>query len=80
VALAFGHPQDYLGLALEIAGDALTESQMAETFSRVIGRPVQVVADTSPRSADPENQKMRSGSTKKVTKPTSRRCASGTPR
>lgn len=59
VALAFAHPRDYLGLALEIAGDELTESQMAETFSRVIGRPVQVVADTSPRSAEPENQKMR---------------------
>ena len=59
VALAFAHPQDYLGLALEIAGDELTESLIAETFSRVIGRPVQVVADTSPRSAEPENQKMR---------------------
>ena len=58
VALAFAHPQDYVGVALEIAGDELTESQMAETFSRVIGRPVQAVVDTSPRSADPENQKM----------------------
>jgi uncharacterized protein YbjT (DUF2867 family) len=58
VALAFAHPQDYLGLGLEIAGDELTESQIAENFSRVIGRPVQIVADTSPRSADPENQKM----------------------
>ncbi|HLY29340.1 MAG TPA: NmrA/HSCARG family protein [Aggregatilineales bacterium] len=59
VALAFAQKQDYLGLALEIAGDELTESQMAATFSRVIGRPVNIVPDTSPRSADPENQKMR---------------------
>jgi uncharacterized protein YbjT (DUF2867 family) len=40
-ALAFERPQGYLGKAIEIAGDELTEPQIAETFSRVIGRPVQ---------------------------------------
>jgi uncharacterized protein YbjT (DUF2867 family) len=39
-ALAFEHPQDYLGQTIELAGDELTEPQIAETFTRVIGRPV----------------------------------------
>ncbi len=39
-ALAFERPDEFIGTALEIAGDALTEQEMAETFSRVIGRPV----------------------------------------
>jgi uncharacterized protein YbjT (DUF2867 family) len=43
VALAFANPQQYLGKTIELAGDALTESQTAETFSKVIGRPVSLV-------------------------------------
>jgi uncharacterized protein YbjT (DUF2867 family) len=41
-ALAFDQPGEYLGRSLEIAGDELTEAQIAETLTRVIGRPVQV--------------------------------------
>jgi uncharacterized protein YbjT (DUF2867 family) len=41
-ALAFANPQEYLGRTLEIAGDELTESQTAETFAKVIGRPISV--------------------------------------
>ena len=41
-ALAFANPNDYLGKTIELAGDALTEAQLAETFSKVIGRPVQL--------------------------------------
>src|SRR5215207_1763622 len=40
VALAFANPEQYLGRTIELAGDALTESQIAETFATVIGRPV----------------------------------------
>jgi uncharacterized protein YbjT (DUF2867 family) len=40
VALAFEKPEQYLGKTIELAGDALTESQLAETFAKVIGRPV----------------------------------------
>jgi uncharacterized protein YbjT (DUF2867 family) len=40
VALAFANPKLYLGRTIELAGDALTESQTAETFAKVIGRPV----------------------------------------
>ena len=40
VALAFANAKTYLGRTLELAGDELTESQTAETFAKVIGRPV----------------------------------------
>lgn len=40
-AIAFAHPDDYLGTALEIAGDELTTLQVAAVFSRVLQRPVQ---------------------------------------
>ena len=40
VALAFDRPQEFLGKTIELAGDELTDAQTAETFARVIGRPV----------------------------------------
>ena len=43
-ALAFENPQEYLGKTIELAGDELTEAQTAEVFSKVIGRPVTLVA------------------------------------
>ena len=46
VALAFADPKQYLGKTIELAGDALTESQIADTFTKVIGRPVQLVPPT----------------------------------
>jgi len=39
-ALALTQPQRFLGLALEIAGDELTNPQIAATFERVLRRPV----------------------------------------
>jgi uncharacterized protein YbjT (DUF2867 family) len=42
-AIAFEHPEEYIDKAISIAGDALTEQEIAETFSKVIGRPVQLV-------------------------------------
>jgi len=39
-ALAFGRPKEFIGLELEIAGSELTNPETAETFSRVLGRPV----------------------------------------
>ncbi len=41
-ALAFERPEEFIGRAIEIAGDELTEPQIVETFSRVIGRPIQL--------------------------------------
>lgn len=40
-AMAFAKPQDFVGRALELAGDELTMPEAAEVFSRVLGRPVQ---------------------------------------
>ena len=39
-ALAFANRNLYLGNTIELAGDELTELQIADTFSKVIGRPV----------------------------------------
>jgi uncharacterized protein YbjT (DUF2867 family) len=43
-ALAFANMQDFLGKTIELAGDELTEAQTTEVFSKVIGRPVNLVA------------------------------------
>jgi len=59
-ALAFEQPEKFIGKEMEIAGDELTEPQVAETLSRVIGRPVQVgQMPTDPsRPVDPEQLAM----------------------
>jgi uncharacterized protein YbjT (DUF2867 family) len=49
MALASANPAEYLGRTIELAGDALTESQIADTFARVIGRPVKL---TMPRAGN----------------------------
>jgi uncharacterized protein YbjT (DUF2867 family) len=46
VAAAFADPKEYLGKTIELAGDELTESQIADTFAKVIGRPVKLVPPT----------------------------------
>jgi hypothetical protein len=47
-AIALAHPQDYGGKTLEMAGDELTEPQIAATFSEVIGRPVKLASPSPP--------------------------------
>ena len=42
-ALAFSNPDDWTGPAVELAGDELTMSEIAESFSRVLGRKVEYV-------------------------------------
>jgi len=49
VALVFANPEGYIGKTIELAGDALTESQLAETFTKVIGRPVKLSLPTGER-------------------------------
>ena len=46
VALAFADTKTFLGKTFELAGDELTEAQTAETFAKVIGRPVTLAAST----------------------------------
>lgn len=60
VALAFANPEEYLGKTIELAGDELTESQIADTFARVIGRAVQLTRPTggNGRRTDEEMEAM----------------------
>src|SRR5258706_5249171 len=55
VALAFADKKSYHGKAIELAGDELTETQTAEVFSKVIGRPV-TLAGPSGQSWAPEEE------------------------
>ena len=45
-ALALANPHQYLGKTIELAGDELTESQIADTFAKVIGRLVKLTMPT----------------------------------
>jgi uncharacterized protein YbjT (DUF2867 family) len=59
-AIAFDRPEEFIGQAIELAGDELTEDQLAEVFGRVTGRTV-TVDRTPPEGApapDPEMVKM----------------------
>jgi uncharacterized protein YbjT (DUF2867 family) len=58
VALVLADPKTYLGRTIEISGDELTETQMAETFSRVIGRPVHLVSPADENQQSEEFQFM----------------------
>jgi uncharacterized protein YbjT (DUF2867 family) len=42
-ALAFAHPESYLHKEIEIAGDELTLSEIAESIERVTGKPTRSV-------------------------------------
>jgi uncharacterized protein YbjT (DUF2867 family) len=44
VSLVLAQPQKYLGQTIELAGDEQTEAQIAQTFSKVLGRPVTLAA------------------------------------
>ena len=43
-ALVFDNPKEYIGSAIELAGDELTESQMVATLAKVIGRSVNLAS------------------------------------
>jgi uncharacterized protein YbjT (DUF2867 family) len=42
-ALAFAHPESFLGKAIEIAGEELTLAEIAESIERVTGKPTRFV-------------------------------------
>lgn len=46
--IAFENPGEYLRQAIEIAGDELIETQVADFISRSIDRPIEVVPDDGP--------------------------------
>jgi uncharacterized protein YbjT (DUF2867 family) len=53
VALAFEDPQAYLGKTVELAGDELTEAQIADMLAKVIGRPVRPQPSRMPEGETP---------------------------
>jgi uncharacterized protein YbjT (DUF2867 family) len=52
-AMVLAHPQDYGGKTLEMAGDELTEPQIAATFAEVVGRPVKLAPPSPPQDTEP---------------------------
>lgn len=52
-AIVFDKPDVFLGKTIELAGDELTLTQIAETFGRVIGRPVKLVSAQTPEAEQP---------------------------
>jgi uncharacterized protein YbjT (DUF2867 family) len=57
-AVVFANPQEYIGKTLEIAGDELTETQIAQEFSKSIGRPVNVVQPQLPEGQTPNAEQI----------------------
>jgi len=57
-AIVFSDPGQYLGTTLEIAGDELTEAEQAETFSKVIGRPVKVELARTTDGDEPDKEQL----------------------
>jgi uncharacterized protein YbjT (DUF2867 family) len=51
-ALAFENPQEYIGQGLEVAGDELTETQVAAIMSQVVGREISVIPGGPPPTED----------------------------
>lgn len=56
--LAFANPEQYLGKTIELAGDELTETQIAEVFSKVIDRPVKTLGPQMPQGAAPTEEQI----------------------
>jgi uncharacterized protein YbjT (DUF2867 family) len=55
-ALVFANRNQYLGRTIELAGDELTELQIADTFTKVIGRPVTLNLPTQEEGHQPEEE------------------------
>lgn len=55
-ALVFANRNQYLGRTLELAGDELTELQIADTFTKVIGRLVTLNLPTQEGERQPEEE------------------------
>ena len=55
-AMVFANRNQYLGRTLELAGDELTELQIADTFTRVIGRSVTLNLPTKEGGRQPEEE------------------------
>ncbi|HEV8339561.1 MAG TPA: NmrA/HSCARG family protein [bacterium] len=61
VRRAFEDPEGYIGKSIDLAGDQLTEPQVAEVFSTVIGRPVRLTEPQGRWSNNPEAERCAAG-------------------
>lgn|GEM_PF-6063881 len=57
--IALEHPEKWLGREVDLAGDELTMLQVAQTFSRVIGRQVDYIRCRGISSSKPWAKKSR---------------------
>jgi len=57
-AFVFENRSDYLSRTMEVAGDELTEPQIAEALTKVIGRPVKLAAPQMPQGASPSEEQV----------------------
>jgi len=56
--MALAKPEQFLGKTIELAGDELTEAQIAAVFTKVIGRPVKAVGAQSSGGTAPGDEQM----------------------
>jgi hypothetical protein len=56
--MAFANPTQFLGKTIELAGDELTEAQIAEIFTKVIGRPVKLAGPQNPAGTAPTEEQI----------------------
>jgi len=56
--LAFANPTQFLGKTVELAGDELTENQIAEVFTKVIGRSVKAAGAQHPTGTAPNEEQI----------------------
>lgn len=56
--IAFSNPEQFLNKTVELAGDELTETQIAEVFTKVIGRPVKLAESQNQSGAPPTEEQI----------------------
>lgn len=55
-AVVFANPDEYIGKTIELAGDELTDIQLAEQLSKAIGRPVNLTPMQMPEGQAPSQE------------------------
>jgi uncharacterized protein YbjT (DUF2867 family) len=56
--MAFANPGEFLGKTIELAGDELTEAEIAAALTHVIGRPVAVAQRSAPEGGQPSPEQL----------------------
>lgn len=56
--MAYANPEQFLNKTIELAGDELTEAQIVEVFTQVIGRPVKLVGPQNQGDEPPTEEQI----------------------